>query len=88
MLCCGDVWNLTDLDIRNIEKFHFTLPKDIVRFLQGFGCQLTFLDTVEGGKDKVSHESEQLYTLRKNSSLHCISSSQSPFCRYSIEWAD
>ncbi len=28
------------------------------------------------------------HTLRKNSSPHCISSSQSAFCRYSIEWAD
>ncbi len=29
-----------------------------------------------------------LYTLRKNSSLHCISSPQVGFCRYSNEWAD
>ena len=28
------------------------------------------------------------YTLRKSSSLHCILSSQSPFCGYSMEWAD
>ncbi len=31
---------------------------------------------------------DQPHTLRKNSSPHCISSSQSPFCRYSMEWAD
>ena len=28
------------------------------------------------------------YTLRKISSLHCILSSQLPFCRYSIKWPD
>ena len=32
--------------------------------------------------------SNQTCTLRKNSSPHCKSSSQSGFCRYSIEWAD